>query len=292
MDVRQSDFWQIYLEKLGWKTIKIKLQMSNNVYVRKLPLGSIIKIPRIDLPIPFGKIDKIAKEEKAFFVKLEPNVKEKDKSLEEKLKSNGFKEERWSLQSTKTFALDLAASEEELLANMEKDTRYSVRKAARDGVVFEKSKDIDKFLALHKETSKRQKFWTSKQESKILWNSLPEENKALILAKFEGKTLAGAFLIFYDKIAYYYEAASSTYRRDLFAPYLVVWESIKLAKGKGCTKFDFEGIFDPRISATKNWKGFTHFKRGFGGYEETYLGSFIKFYNPIIKLIFSLNKFF
>ncbi len=289
MDVRQSKFWQVYLEKLGWKTVPLN---SQKAYVRKIPFGAIIKIPRFDPPVPFAQIDKIAKEEGAFFVKLEPNRGLDDKSLVEKLKSNGFTTEKWSLQPTKTIAIDLSQDEENLLMNMEKDTRYSVRKAYREGVAVEKSKDIDKFLSLHKETSKRQHFWTSKKDSKALWESLPEENRALLFAKKDGKVLAGSFLIFYDRIAYYYEAASSTYRRDLLAPYLVVWEGLKLAKAKGCNKFDFEGILDKRISATKNWKGFTHFKKGFGGEEVTYLGSFIKFYNPIVKFIFFLNKIF
>ena len=65
-----------------------------------------------------------------------------------------------------------------------------------------------------------------------------------------------------------------------------------IAKKRGIKIFDFEGIIDPRIKATRRWHGFTHFKRGFGGEEVTYLGSFIKFYNPVIKLIFSLNRFF
>jgi lipid II:glycine glycyltransferase (peptidoglycan interpeptide bridge formation enzyme) len=289
MDVRQSKFWQTYLEKLGWKTIPLG---SQNAYVRKIPFGSIIKIPRFDPPIPFSQIDKIAKEEGAFFVKIEPNRKLSDSVLQEKLKSNGFTTEKWSLQPTKSITIDLSQDKEKLLANMEKDTRYSVRKAERDGVVTEKSRDIDKFLNLHKETSKRQRFWTSEKDSKSLWDSLPEENRALLFAKKDGKILAGTFLIFHDKIAHFYEAASSIYRRDLMAPYLIVWEGIKLAKLKGCETFDFEGIVDSRITATKKWKGFTHFKRGFGGEEVTYLGSFIKFYNLIVKFIFSLNKIF
>ena len=175
---------------------------------------------------------------------------------------------------------------------MEKDTRYSIRRSQREGVVVEKSQDIETFVSLHVQTSKRQGFWVSTRDSKSLWNSLPKENKTILFAKKDGEILAGAFLIFYNEKAYYYQAGSTAKKRELLAPYLVVWESIKLAKEKGCEKFDFEGVVDKRIKVTKKWKGFTHFKRGFGGYEIEYLGSFVKYYNPVVKLIFSFNRFF
>lgn len=289
MDVRQSKFWQIYLEKLGWKIIEVG---ETRVYVRKIIFGSVIKIPRVDPPIDFGGIERIAKKEKAFFVKIEPRVSSKDKSLRKTLESKGFKEDSWSLQPTKTIEINLIPTEDELLKNIEKDTRYSIRRSQREGVKVEKSQDIDAFVKLHIQTSRRQKFWVSTRDSKSLWSSLPKENRTILFAKKDGEILAGAFLIFYNDISYYYQAGSSAKKRELLASYLVVWESIKLAKEKGCKKFDFEGIEDKRIKVTKKWKGFTHFKRGFGGYEVEYLGSFVKYYNPLVKLIFSLNRFF
>ena len=201
MDIRQSKFWYSYLEKLGWKKLPI---ISNNAYIRKILFGSIVKIPRVDSPISFKEFDKLAKKESALFVKLEPNVDESNKKLKEELMSSGFKEDTWSLQPTKTIQIDLSPSEEELINNMEKDTRYSIRRAQREGVVVEKSEDIDTFLLLHKETSKRQRFWVSTEDSKALWDSLPDENREILLAKKNGEILAGAFLIFFDNLAYYY----------------------------------------------------------------------------------------
>lgn len=289
MDIRQSKFWVSYLEKLGWKKVQIT---NSNAYVRKILFGSIAKIPRVSPPISFKEIDTLAKKEGALFVKLEPNVDDSNKKLKKELASSGFQEDNWSLQPTKTIQIDLSSSEQELIKNMEKDTRYSIRRAQRERVVVEKSEDINTFLSLHKETSRRQRFWVSFEDSKALWNSLPDDNREILFAKKDGEILAGAFLIFYDQMAYYYQAGSTAKRRELLAPYLIVWESLKLAKEKGCKKFDFEGIVDQRIKATKKWRGFTHFKRGFGGYEVTYLGSFVKYYNPVIRLLFSLNKFF
>ena len=44
----------------------------------------------------------------------------------------------------------------------------------------------------------------------------------------------------------------------------------------GAKILDFEGIFDERFP-NKKWKGFTHFKKSFAGYEVEYPGAFSKF---------------
>ena len=76
MDVRQSKFWQVYLEKLGWKKFSIG---KNSAYVRKIPFGAIVKIPRVDQPIGFKGIGDLALAEKALLVKIEPNIISEDK---------------------------------------------------------------------------------------------------------------------------------------------------------------------------------------------------------------------
>src|SRR3989344_9565626 len=202
-DIRQSLLWEGCLERLGWKTVLIN---STRVYIRKIPFGSIIKIPRVDLVIPFEKIDEVAKKEKAFFVKIEPNVKIDDEKLFSTLASYGCQEESWSLQPTKTITIDLTQNEGELISNMEKDTRYSIRRSEREGVFVSESEEFEKFLHLHHETAKRQRFWVSQDDSKALWHSLPAENKALLFGKNDREILAGAFLMFFDGTAYYYQA--------------------------------------------------------------------------------------
>jgi lipid II:glycine glycyltransferase (peptidoglycan interpeptide bridge formation enzyme) len=58
---------------------------------------------------------------------------------------------------------------------------------------------------------------------------------------------------------------------------LLVWGAIKLGKKMNCLRLDFEGIADERFPMTKKWEGFSRFKRGFGGNEVKYIGSFKKF---------------
>ncbi|MDP2670886.1 MAG: peptidoglycan bridge formation glycyltransferase FemA/FemB family protein [bacterium] len=291
MDIHQSSLWAKYMEALGWQTVDLK---PGYAYIRKLPLlGSIVKIPKASSEIDLVLVNEVSEKNKAIFTKIEPVGEVGDQKLSNSLVKAGFEADNWSLQPTKTLVVDLKAPEEEILTRMEKDTRYSIRSAEKKGVRVEKADDFETFWSLHSQTAKRGKFWTIRADVEKLWKVFSEAKQGLILvASFNEQPLATSMVLFQNKKAYYYHAGSSTQRRDLFAPYLVVWESIKEAKKKGCTSLDLMGIVDPRIKATRSWAGFSHFKKGFGGEEKTYLGSYAKFYNPIFKLIFKLNKFF
>ncbi len=80
-------------------------------------------------------------------------------------------------------------------------------------------------------------------------------------------------------MAYYWQAFTGTFGRKNQTQYKIVWEGVLWAKKKGVKVFDFEGIYDERFP-NKSWRGFTHFKKSFGGYEVEYPGAFVK--NSII----------
>ena len=92
--------------------------------------------------------------------------------------------------------------------------------------------------------------------------------------------IAAALFLFYDKKAYYWQAASTKQGKKLSAPSLLVWEGIKIAKKLKGEVFDFEGIFDERFPI-ESWKGFSHFKKEFGGEE-------INFSSPLSSSKFPL----
>src|SRR4030042_24050 len=100
--------------------------------------------------------------------------------------------------------------------------------------------------------------------------------KALFLtAQSQGKISGGTILLTNNSRAYYYYAFTSKEGRKKLAQYLLVWEAMKLAKKRGCQIFDFEGIYDKRFPV-KDWQGFSHLKKSFGGQEIEYPGVFIK----------------
>jgi lipid II:glycine glycyltransferase (peptidoglycan interpeptide bridge formation enzyme) len=330
--IRQSDFWAKYLQELGWQAKRLDSNLF--AYVKKIPfLGSLIKIPRAPLPLPFKKIDELASSENAIFVKLEPAIETKNitaASTLNLLKGYGFAQDRWSLNPTKTIVVDLTKSEEELLKGMEKDTRYNVHLAIRKGVVVKETNNFEEFKNLYFQTAARKRFWPAKKELEALWKVFSKEKAASILTAFyQNEPLASTLLLYINKahlgakatqdarepksspcngrrtrsvllsvaksfsyVASYYHAASAVENRKVMAPYLLLWEAIRFLKKKGCTSFDLEGIYDSRIPSTKGWKGFTLFKKGFGGREVEYLGSFTKYYKLWSKVLFFPSRFF
>lgn len=231
----------------------------------------------------------------AFLVKLEPEIEVTDSSGEKLLKllkSAGFRKDSWALNPTSTIHIDLKRGEEEILKSMEKDTRYSVRLALRKGVRIAETNDFEQFKKLYLAMAARKKFWPAKKELRILWEVFHKNGKAAILtALYNNETLASTLLLFNKDQGHYAHAASQDKNREVMATYLLLWESIKFLKKKGCSVFDLEGIKDKRFKATKKWGGFTLFKRGFGGREIVYLGSFTKYHKLWAKVLFFFARF-
>ena len=109
----------------------------------------------------------------------------------------------------------------------------------------------------------------------------------------EASPLAGAFNLIHDRISYGCYAASSTKGREFHAPYLLIWEIIKKGKDSKLRALDLEGIYDPRYhKLTKSWQGFTVFKRKFGGKEKEYPPPLVKYYHPLVRLLFKVGSLF
>ncbi len=293
VDIRQSPYWASFMSELGWEVLSLRQGSHKQyAYLKKLPLfGKTLKAPRLSLPISFSQLDSLASSEKVVLAKIEPNTTLPNSQILSELKDYSYKTDRWSLQPTKTIVLNLRKSDNELLSSMEKDTRYSVRTAQRRGVRVVKSNDLNRFLKLYRQTAKRQKFWFPEKELQTLWDIFSNEGKAFILVAVWNKTdVAASLILHFDKTAYYYHAASIRTHKDLFAPYLLVWESMLRSKALGLKALDLEGIYDHRIPSTKRWRGFSHFKRGFRGEEISFVGSFTKTYNPILSTFYSLGN--
>ena len=174
-------------------------------------------------------------------------------------------------------------TEEELLFSMRKTTRYLIKKAARDGVLIEKTEDpkaIKIFYNLYQETAKREKFTPfSFDFIKKEFAAFSKSKKAMIfLAKvtsFDSNQfqpisksfnyLAASIIIFTKNAAFYHQGASL--HTKIPATYLLQWEAIKEAKNRGCQLYNFWGIYDEKRPqrTPKSWQGLTLFKTGFSG---------------------------
>jgi lipid II:glycine glycyltransferase (peptidoglycan interpeptide bridge formation enzyme) len=280
MDVRQFPKYAKYLEFSGWIVEECKIEnVKCKIFIKRLPIfGSIIKIQRPE-KIPFEKINNLAKKYHTFAVYIEP-PSTNHQSLFIK---HGFRSSSSPFLPTKTIHLDLTQSEGKILAQMAKDARYGIRKAKQEHIKILKVQDLEKFRQFWKKSIGWQR-WVPSLKSLQLLKKAFAKNALFLLAP----NLGGTIILTAGNAAYYYQAFTSKEGRKKFAQYLLVWEAIKKTKKQGCKIFDFEGIYDERFP-NKSWKGFSHFKKSFGGKEVEYPGSFIKFYNPILKFISKLQ---
>ena len=225
----------------------------------------------------FEELKKIGKEERCDFIRIAP-ISEKTEENEKIFSGLGFHEAPGHANAYEaTWKLDLTVSEEEIMKNMRKTTRYLIRQAEKNqDIVIEKSdklEDIEIYQKLNEKVAKRQKFVPF--SSKFIKNEFEVfPGQALwIFGKYNGEVVAGALIVFWSGIGFYHQAASDSKYAKLSVPYLLQWEAIKEAKKRGCLLYDFWGFTDPVKYPKHPWAGPTLFKMGFGGrayeYEKT-----------------------
>lgn len=289
MDFRQSEPFAKYLAASGWKTAH--LSDGTYVYIFNLPLlGAILRIPRTKPPIKFAEIDLIASQLKAILIKLEPDAKSNDLTLAHQLKQYGYQFDNWSIEPTNTLIVDLKKSEQHLFQNIRSKWQKYIRMSQKSGVKIIQSDDIDTFLKIWQENAALKGYHIERPfKTKIMWEEFNKIGAAkLLLADVNKESVAAASLIIRGNQAHLWHLASKLKFASLHPVRLLIWQSILLAKSLNCGEFDFEGIKDPRLPYTEKLQP-TFFKQGFGGFERTYIGSFVKYFKPIHSLPFILT---
>jgi len=285
LDLRQTLQYSPYMSSIGWIVERID---GVNYFIRKFPLiGSFIKIQRPE-KISHRVIELLSKKYRAFQIVIEParNATHsvaggpKGTNYQSLIVKNGFKQSKLPFVPAKTIHIDLTKSESQLLKEMHHKTRYNIKLGKRLKVKVIISKDINLFADFWQECARKQRgmFLSQKKEISELYKAFGQ-NAHITLGFKDKKLVSGILLISTKDIAYTCYAASSDVGKKLFAPTLTVWEAIRLAKKLDCKIFDFEGIYDERFPLT-SWKGFTRFKKSFGGKEVDYPGAFVKYKFP------------
>lgn len=235
-----------------------------------------VKTPNEIWNVLIDHLKTLALDEKCSFVRIAPfiNRNEINRQLFKKL---GFIYSPIHTHAEYTWNLNLQPSEEELLKNMRKTTRYGIRKAEREGVKIIQStniEDLKHYLKLQKETKLRHHFTPfSKDFLKNEFLAFLKDNQiSLFLAQYQKEIVAAALVVFWQNISFYHHGASSLKFPKIPASYLLQWEIIKEAKKKGCQLHNFWGIAEEG-KADHPWAGISLFKTGFGGFGQKLLPS-------------------
>ena len=183
----------------------------------------------------------------------------------------GLREARRWKEPRRTLMVDLAPSEDEILARMKPKGRYNTRLAGRRGVAVREdpsTQGLDDFLALYDETFARHGI---RGHSRAYFDALFErllvgDRGTLFFAEYDGQRLAAALVLWCGETATYKYGGSSLAHRNVMAPYRLHFEIMRAAKARGHRWYDFYGIA-PKDKPDDRWAAFSTFKRKFGGTE-------------------------
>lgn len=300
----QSWEWGEFRQQTGLKVIRLgafegkKIKAAYQLTVHPLPKinNNVLYFPKGPLPdkIMLQALQKLGEEEKAVFIKMEPNIRE-NLDVQKFLLDNGCRQGK-SLFTPYSFQLDLRSSEEQLLTNMKPKTRYNIRVAQKHGVEIVEDnspKAFEEYLHLTAETTRRQRFYAHGAEyHRQMWKIMSQSGIAhLFLAKYQKQVLASYVFFVFNKVLYYPYGASTREHREVMPTYALFWEAIKFGQKMGCQLFDMWGSPGPNPSPHDPWYGFHQFKEGFGGELVKFIGTYDLVINPPFYQLFNIiNK--
>ena len=159
-----------------------------------------------------------------------------------------------------TYVVDLT-SLEILWIELEKQTRYEITRAEKDGVQISNSWSIGNFIKLYNQTFTRKGLEVPVSDS-IIENLCRNFNASIRMVMRKEDDMAATVTIKDDKRAYYILGASTGGGVSSFA----LWETMGNLSSEGIKEVDFVGCNDRKIDS---------FKRGFAGKLKTCLGATI-----------------
>lgn len=252
----------------------IKIKAKRGTYLL-CPHGPLLQPQAVEeLQLLLDAIIELGRTEHVDFIRIAPLLPAKtDQST--KFERRKFKRAPLHVHPELSWILNIMPAETALLAQMRKTTRYCIKKAEKDGVTVRASTsqaDLESFWQLYQATAERQKFVPFsksylERELKVFGQ---HDMVRIFLAEYDGEPIAGAIIIFTAHEAFYHQGASASIANKLNAAYLLQWEAIKLAKQRGCQKYNFWGI-SPLDQPKHPWAGLSLFKQGFAGQAYPYL---------------------
>lgn len=306
--ILQSWAWGEFQQSLGQKihrfsgedficlAIETSLPMGKKyVYCPRGPLGNVesaladLKHLDSDRSVIFSRIEPLQPVKLPRAVKDEQPVTDWVLDLSASAQGYGGSAEASAKAGEKTAAPEGRASlngvewEEELLIGMKPKTRYNINLAQRKGVVVRAGNQADLVTAwqLLLETANRYKIRLHPQNYYWqMWDHLAPGNIKILIAEYQGQSLAGMFLTLFGDTADYLHGGSSAKMKESMAPYVLHWEAIRTAKQGGFKYYNFGGVA-PENTEGHAWAGISRFKKGFGGFEVNYPGSYDLIFSPI-----------
>ncbi|HEQ72541.1 MAG TPA: peptidoglycan bridge formation glycyltransferase FemA/FemB family protein [Spirochaetia bacterium] len=193
-------------------------------------------------------LKQFARERGALFVRMEPDVYT-DEFPYSAVAAAGFRQTPDYIQAKDTVKIDIAKSDDDLLASFHKKHRYNIRLAEKRGLTVRHStkvRDTAAFYALLGKTEHRHggalRIHPLSYYEKVLSTLAAEKMARLYLVENEGR-IASASMVFTwgDEAIYMFGASDYEFRRDM-PNHLREWTSMRDAREEGRHWFDLWGI--------------------------------------------------
>jgi lipid II:glycine glycyltransferase (peptidoglycan interpeptide bridge formation enzyme) len=223
-----------------------------------------------------------ARAHRSIAVKLEPRLTT-ESSERSVFDGRGLRHSPDTLQVGRTRIVELA-DDDTLLAGLDKDTRWAVRRAEREGVsvaTVEGGNDVRAIEDLHglvAETQRRAGFPLPPLDRyRVAWRALASAGRAAILeARRDGELLASGMVVIEGDRSYYLFSGSRREERGepkRYASFALQWAMMRLARERGVRLHDLWGVAPAGAAPDHPWHGVGLFKKGFGGQEVEWAGS-------------------
>lgn len=293
--------------------IKIRSKRGNFLFI---PHGPVFNIPADKLAVTIKNdqetdvkhiltiltnyLKKLALKEGFWFIRISPILTDSENHIQI-FTHIGYKKAPIYIHAETMWAVDVSQSEETILKDMRKNTRYLVRKGIKDNIEITKhtSQDaLNDFWQLYKQTFTREHFTPfPKSYIETEFNTFNKEKLATIVlgkmpSKFDqegtSKYLAGSIVLFTNSTGFYHQGAST--HSEYPVTYLLQWQTILEAKKRGCKYYSFYGIYKPGRTP-RSWQGLSLFKRGFGGFQVDYMQTQDYIVSPKYVLSYCIDKY-
>jgi hypothetical protein len=170
-------------------------------------------------------------------------------------------------ESLDNLELTLPVSLDELWGRLAKKTRYTVRRAIKDGVSLHWASApafLEVQARLLHDTYGRQGIQSNYPLA--FYQSLFEQRRAaglrVLYASHAGRVIAAAWVLADAERCYYWDAATAVEGRELSANHALVWTLLRWAHRRGYKTLDFVGT--ARGGRAGSRPGIGHFKRAMG----------------------------
>jgi lipid II:glycine glycyltransferase (peptidoglycan interpeptide bridge formation enzyme) len=255
----QTLAWGEFKRRWGWRPHRFIYdlpdgrQVAAQWFARTVPLQGQIwycpKGPGVAAPADFAEIVRQTRAAKlpALFMRFESEVLADDMPRSQ-VEALGLTRANRDPGSKATIVINLAPTEEEILASFNQSCRRNIRKSQAGGVTVEPAEptqeNLDVMFKLMEATEARAHYGLRpKAYFQDYWRAQAAAGQGqLLLARHDNEVLAGVFLTYLGARGWYKDGGSFDQKRELQASYLVQWEAMRWLKAQGATSYDMVGV--------------------------------------------------